>query len=163
MLVKLYIKTIQNFLLKKLGRLDLYFASNMPPKGFQHHQHHHTFWPHFHLSTLWQKCMEKAFNKLARVGLNLNWQFSILILPKSTEVKKYDFGQNVWWCWKPFGGILLAKYKSNRPSFFRRKFCMVLSYSFTNMSVRFLLQSQKTTLPVWLQARELKFRMNMLC
>jgi hypothetical protein len=81
--------------------------------------------------------------KLARVCLNLNWQFSILIWPKSTKVKKYDFGQNVWWCWKPFGGILLAKNKSNRPSFFRRKFCMVLSYRLTNMPVIFLLQSQK--------------------
>jgi hypothetical protein len=42
---------------------------------------------------------------------------------------------------------LLAKYKSNRPSFFRRKFCMVLSYSFGKMPQSFLLQSQQKNHP----------------
>jgi hypothetical protein len=87
--------------------------------------------------------MENCHFKFKRTRDNLLLAFFHAFLPKSTEVKKYDFGLNLWWCWKPFGGILLAKYKSNRTSFFGRKFCMVVNYSFSNMSVSFLLQSQK--------------------
>jgi hypothetical protein len=135
----------------------LYFASNMPPKGFQHH---HTFWPksYFFTSVLFGKInMKNCHFKFKWTRAYLLSSFFHAISPKSTEVKKIDFCRNVWWCWKPFGGILLAKYKSNRPSFFRRKFCMVLSYSFSNMPLSFLLQSQKKTTIMYILAVSLEF------